>query len=177
MNLLIPHKVLMKRPDNPWFDLSCQAACNLKEQKYCSHKSNPTAASLIAYKAARTKAKCTVNRAKKRLFKEKTKLLAEVPNNSKSFWYIVKGLGTNFCSTSIIPLDRSDGTIAFYAQDKANCLGITFASNSTLDATDLPYPGYPIVTGPTVVTLPVFVKSSQLEKYVFGFGFTFECIS
>jgi hypothetical protein len=143
MNLFIPHKVLLKRPDNPWFDLSCQAACNLKEQKYRSHKSNPTAASLTAYKAARTKAKCTVNRAKKRFFKEKTKSLAEDPNDSKSFWSIVKGLGTNFCSTSIPPLTRSDGTIAFSAQDKANCLGSMFASNSTLEATDLLPPGNP----------------------------------
>ena len=103
MNLFIPHKVLLKRPDNLWFDLSCQEACSLKEQKYRSHKSNPTAATLIAYKAARTKAKCTVNRAKKRFFEEKTKSLAEDPNDSKSFWSIVEGLGTNFCSTSIPP--------------------------------------------------------------------------
>ena len=104
MNLFIPHKVLLKRPDNPWFDLSWYAVCNMKEQMYRSNKSNPTSASLIAYKAARTKAKCTVNRAKKRLFKEKTKSVAEDPNESKSFWSTVKGLGTNFCSTSISSL-------------------------------------------------------------------------
>ena len=68
--------------------------------------------SLIAYKAARTKAKYTVNRAKKRFFKEKTKSLAEDPNNSKSFWSIVKGIGTNFCLTSISPLTCSDNTIS-----------------------------------------------------------------
>ena len=34
-------------------------------------------------------AQCTVNRAKKRFFKEKTKSLAEDPNDSKSFWYII----------------------------------------------------------------------------------------
>ena len=70
--------------------------------KNCSHNSSPSPASLIAYKAARKMAECTcqTNRVNQRIFKEKTKLLAEDPNDIKFFWSIVKGHGTSFCLTS-----------------------------------------------------------------------------
>ena len=72
------------------------------------------------------KAKRTVNRAKKRLLKENSKLLARDPYDSKYFLSTVKGLGTNFCLTSILPLTCSNGTTAFSPKHKANCLGSVF---------------------------------------------------
>ncbi len=122
----VPHKdVTLRRNSCPWFSRSIRRCIERKNKQFRSLQRSNNPSTRAKYRRANKKAKAACLEAKKNSVKE----AFEAVKGPQDFWKTVKKFsGTNTSGTTP-PLQKSDGSIAFSASEKAAALSAEFKKN------------------------------------------------
>lgn len=150
MELFIPNSVVpIGGKSQPWFLNICKEASRLKQEKYQAWvnavvtKDPKVNLTKKEYNFASRSFKRAVSMAKAEHIGRIGERLARLPSGTRAFWSLAKAVEGNFCQPSFPPLRREDDLLAHDAKEKAELLGILFASNSTLDDEEKQPPNIP----------------------------------
>ena len=119
-----------KRISKPWFNQDCQDAINRRERALHLFKTQLSAANLVAFRAARARARRVIKESKKSSWKSYISKLNSKTSIKKT-WQMIRKITGKVSSTSSTYLTRSDGVEVRSQKDIANTSAKTITSNSS----------------------------------------------
>ena len=157
MDTFIPHKKYQQKPNSqPWFTPECAAAIAHRNHFFHLYHQNRCAVTQAAFHNARNQCQMVLRDAKSSYAKSIQDRIDQERLGSREFWRITNKILNR--GKSPIPTIINGPEVISSSSDKAKLFGSIFASNSTLDDSNHPLPGFPSCTDSLVSDIKISVK-------------------